>query len=263
MIKKLCVAGSIIGAVLVALLICAAIMADSLAGNDPLKQDFESVLSPPDKQHSFGTDRFGRDVKARVVYGLKEDLAVGAQAVVASLVIGGILGVLAGAIGGVADQVIVFFGRFLAAGPAILFAVVLALRGLSFADSTIYLSLGISVILLPGFIRTVRGITLAASDISASKIRRVLSITGIIAARLSISMTLAVLVYTGFSFIGLGAQPPLPELGLMLSDARNLLGGDYAHLYIYPGLTLIFTALSFSILGESLGSLLQQPAKNL
>ena len=257
MIRKLSIAGAIIGALLVALLICAALFADSLARYDPHMQSLEERTSAPSQQHLYGTDHLGRDMKARVIYGIRDDLLVAAQATLIALIAGGVLGAAAGVCGGLADKVILFFGRFLASGPAILLTIVLASRGLAFAGMTTGLMTGIVFILIPGFIRVIRGIVSGSVDKGTNIIKRALIITGAAAARIFLSIALAILVYAGFGYLGLGAQPPSPELGAAIRDGRNYLGSA-SYLIVYPALALVFTTLSFNILGESLIALLQR-----
>ena len=257
MIRKLSIAGAIIGALLVALLICAALFADSLAGHDPHMQSFEERMSAPSRQHPYGTDHLGRDMQSRIIYGIRDDLLVAAKAALIALVAGGVLGAAAGVFGGITDKVILFFGRFLASGPAILLTIVLAARGFAFAGMTTGLMTGTAFMLIPGFIRVIRGIVLGSADTGTSIVKRALIISGAAAARVFLSIAVAILVYAGFGYLGLGAQPPSPELGAAIRDGRNYLVSA-SYLIVYPALALVCTTLSFNILGESLIALLQR-----
>ena len=258
MIKNLSIIGSIAGALLVAFLICVALFADSFSGYDPHMQNFEDRMSAPSRQHTFGTDNLGRDVLSRVIHGIRDDVLVAAQAALIALVAGGVLGAVAGLVGGITDKAIVFFGRFLASGPAILLTIVLAMRNLAFAGETVgLLTVGIVFMLIPGFIRVVRGIVLGSADAGDNIVKRALTIAGLAAARLFLSLAAAVLVYSGLCFLGLGALPPSPELGAAIKSGRNMMSSA-SYLTVFPSLALVLTTLSFGILGESLTALLQR-----
>ena len=250
---KLSHAGVIIGAVLVILLVLAAIFADIVSGHDPIEQNIQNVLESPSSQHPLGTDRLGRDILSRVVYGLRTNLGVGALAMLIALVagvflggVGALLELVAGSPGKAINNIVTIFARFLSAGPAILLLLVIAAVRVG---GTVAVAVGIALVLIPGFIRVVGGAVLCRKDISAFE-----SI-GMIVAKASLNMALAVLLYSILGFIGLGMQPPAPELGVLVAEGRNFLR-DMANAVVYPGLVLAVTVLSFNILGESLNSLL-------
>jgi len=257
MIKKLSVAGAIIGALLVLLLICVALLADSLAGYDPLTTHYDERMSAPSRQHPYGTDLLGRDVQSRVIHGVRDDLIFAAGATLIALVAGGVLGIVAGLLkGGVIDKIIVFLGRFLASGPAILLAAVLAMSTFGPDGTATGRTVGVAIVLIPGFIRVIRGIIAGKVDEGANVGRRALMMAGAAASQVFISISVAILVYAGLSFLGIGAQPPASELGAAIASGRNNLHGA-PYLMVYPALALITMTLSFNILGESLLGLVQ------
>ena len=249
MMKYLPLIGLIVGAVLVLLLVFSALFAGALSGYDPIESSVEERLIPPSQRHPFGTDALGRDTLSRIVYGFREDLGVGGLAVLVSLVVGGAVGVVAGLVGGVLYKAAIYAMRFIAAGPGILFAVAIV----SVWRGSLSIVVGIAVLLVPGFTRVVSGLVLCLKNDNANKGGYLLSALLAVLGRVSLSMALAILVYAGFSFIGLGAQPPTPELGAMIGEGRMYIR-DAAHTLVYPGVALVVSVLSFNILGESLNA---------
>ena len=248
---KLSQIGVIIGAILIVLLLIIAVLAGIISKNDPIQQSIQNTLEGPSAQHPFGTDRLGRDIFSRVLYGLRANLGVGALAVLIALVIGAILGgagglleLFAGTPGKAINNIITIFARFLSSGPS--FLLLLAIAG-SHISATVPITIGIALILIPGFIRIASGAVLCGKEMRAT------GIIGMVLAKISLSMALAVLAYSILGFFGLGMQPPMPELGAMVSEGRSYLRASPTSI-IYPGLLLVVTVLSFNILGESLNS---------
>ena len=250
MMKYLPLVGLIVGAVLVLLMVFSAIFAGVLSGYDPIELSVEERLTPPSQRHPFGTDNLGRDIFSRIVYAFRVDLRVSALAVLISLIVGGIIGAVAGLVGGVVYKAVIYAARFIAAGPGILFAIAVV----SIYYGTVSAIIGIAVLLIPGFIRVVSGLVLCLKNDSANKDGSLPSALLAILGRVSLSMALAMLVYAGFSFIGLGAHPPTPELGAIISEGRMYLR-NAVHVAMYPGIALLISALSFNILGESLNAI--------
>ena len=252
MIRILSSIGTIAGAILVILLIALALFPSVLTEFDPMVTDIGTQLTPPSQQHPFGTDNLGRDIQARLLYGLGESLGVSAIAMLMALIVGGVLGIAAGWFGEVVNNAVVSFARFLSAGPSILLMIVIAATG----GGKLIIAMGIAVVLLPGFIRVFGGVA------SCIKNKDAVSSLGLAIARISLSMALAVLLYAGLGFLGfgvqmpqLGVQMPQPELGNMISAAYQYMR-EYPSQVLYPGLTLAAIALPFNILGESLNALL-------
>ena len=240
MIKSLSIAGIIISSLLILLLIITALFAGILTGYDPILQNLQDRFSPPSSQHLFGADSFGRDVLTRVLYGFRSSLGVGALSILIALIIGALLGIAAGSTGSVIYSVIITAARFLSAGPGIILTILMAV----WSRSPLGCAIGIAIILIPGFIRVF------SSIISYKKAGDILLV---IIAQMALSMALAVLLYAGLSYIGLGAQPPTAEPGLMIAHGiRYLRNGP--HEAVIPGIALVLTALSFNILGESLNT---------
>ena len=241
---------AIIGAALVILLVLAAIFAGLLTKHDPIMSDISMRFSRPTSGYPLGTDGLGRDIYTRVLYGLRTSLGTSAIAVLMSLMIGTILGAVgafleefAGTIGKAINNAIVIMARFVSTGPGMLLLLVIPIA--FGAGGTISIASGIAIVLLPGFILVAGGV------ISCRRTGNALSLLGLVVARISISMALAVFIYAIMSFIGMGAQPPTPELGSMISQGRNFITSSL-YIALVPGITLALTLLSFNLLGEGL-----------
>ena len=254
MYRKLSFIGIIVGLVLVAVLVFSALFAGILTKYDPIEVAPDVRFSPPSQQHVLGTDNLGRDFFTRLVYGLRTSLSVSFVSTLIALVVGALLGIggafLDGAAGGagrIANKAVICLARFLAAGPGILLAIIIAYNNLG----VMRFAVGIPFLLIPGFIRVFNGLALCFSD----KKTDMLKASGAVVAQISLSVPLAILFYAGMGYLGLGAHPPTAELGLLIASGR-----EFAHsapyLLVYPGLTLAVTALSFNILGECLNAVI-------
>ena len=271
--RILSIIGVVVGAIMVLSLIFVALFANTLAKHDPYRTNIaDRLLLPPQQnsfdigsqQYPFGTDNLGRDVQAVVFHGLGTTLVTSSLAVAISLVAGAFLGIgsallemIAGEVGAVVKKTVIYLARFLSAGPGILLAFAVAAMYTE-ADRTLIIAAGIAIVLTPGFIRLFSGLALCIKDNNA--IKSLLTIIG----RTSLNMGLAVLLYSGFSFIGMGMPIPTPELGSMVAVGRDFMRhAPYSHapylyathMVVYPGLAIAALALSFNILGESLNSI--------
>ena len=255
MVRVLSKIGMIAGAVLVLLLIVTALLAGVLAEHGWEVQNFERQLEGPSQQHPFGTDRLGRDVYSRILHGLGTTLGAGALAMVMALAVGAILGAAAQWLGSVARSAVVCIARFISAGPGILLVFLIpAVRG---PGAILITAVAIAIVLIPGFTRVFGGVVLCLKNADA------LGALGLIAAQMSLSMSMAVLAHAALGFIGLGTQPPTPELGALIAESRSFLR-THPNFVINPGLVLAFTAFAFNVLGESLNSavLAKESGKN-
>lgn len=212
--------------------------------------------------HPLGTDQFARDVLSRLLYGARISLLIGFVAVSISVTIGTLLGAVAGFLGGVVDGVIMRFVDMVISFPRlVLLITIIAL----FEPSIFLITAVLGLTLWPGTARIVRGEVLAlrerefvqaATALGFSKRRIILrhlipNALGpvIVAATLGIGNT--IVLEAGLSFLGLGVQPPTPSWGTMVADGRNVLLNAW-WLSTFPGLAIVFTVLSFNLVGDGL-----------
>jgi peptide/nickel transport system permease protein len=263
--NKLAVAGLIWIVIIILIAVTADLWVPYWLG-DPVEIDTTTVaeqsLQPPSVNHPFGTDKLGRDIASRVVYGARVSLLVGIVAVAIMVVIGLLLGAVAAYYGGIWDSFIMRTADVFFAFPYILFAVTLiAVLGTGFQN--VFIAIGI--LGWPSIARVFRSSILgikkneyvdAARAMGASS-RRILarhimpnSIAPIIVYA-TMSVGGAILAEAALSFLGMGVQPPQPSWGLMLSDARAFMF-TAPWLMIYPGLAILTTVLAFVLLGDGL-----------
>ena len=249
------------GGILVVLLLTA-LLAPVLAPRDPLAQDLYIRLQPPSTSHWLGTDDFGRDIFSRVVYGSRISLRIGLIAISLALTGGTLLGLIAGYRGGLADMLIMRLMDLMLAFPSILLAIaIVAVTGPGIENAT----LAVSIVLVPQFARLVRSSVLtvreatyveAARALGATEMRLLFySILPNCTAPLIVQATLglgtAILDAAGLSFLGLGAQPPVPEWGAMLSGGRELLLRA-PWVMTFPGLAIFTVVLGLNLFGDGL-----------
>jgi peptide/nickel transport system permease protein len=261
---------AVAGLFLVLLIILLAALAPVIGRHDPTYGDFEQTLAAPTADHPAGTDGFGRDVLARVLYGYRVSIVVAFASVIAAVALGLPLGMLAGYFGGLADNLIMRPLDLLMAFPAILLAVALiAVAG----TGTEVVALALAIIYLPIMARVLRGSVIsargeeyvdAAHAIGATPGRVMLrhimpNSIGPLVVQASISMGIAILIEASLSFIGLGTQPPNPSLGSMLAEGRDFMR-QAPWVVIFPGLAIMLAVLSFNLLGDGLHELIS-PAR--
>ncbi|EOD00982.1 ABC transporter permease [Caldisalinibacter kiritimatiensis] len=255
---------AMVGLAILAVLALTAICADYIADYEEvvIKQNLKERLQGPSADHWLGTDEFGRDIFARLVHGARVSLAVGIIAVGISILVGGILGSIAGFYGGKIDNVIMRIMDVFLAIPSILLAIAIV-TALGPNLTNLMIAVGISSV--PQYARIVRASVLSIRDqefieaaraIGASDSRIIFKhIIPNALAPVIVQGTLgvagAILSTAGLSFIGLGIQPPAPEWGAMLAGGRAYL--RYAwHVTTFPGLAIMITILALNFLGDGL-----------
>jgi peptide/nickel transport system permease protein len=253
---------SIVGAIIIVVLLFFALAGASLAPYDPVAMDMGARLQPPNANHIFGTDDFGRDVLSRVIVATQVSLKVGVISVGISLTLGTLLGAISGFYGGWLDEVIMRFMDILFAFPAILLAIaILAALGPGVENAMI----AIGIVYTPIFARITRGSVItvreevfvdAARSIGASDARIIFlhilpNVIAPIIVETTLSLAFAILSEAALSFLGLGTQPPDPSWGRMLSESRGFIQ-DAPWLGIFPGLVIMFTVMGFNFLGDGL-----------
>jgi peptide/nickel transport system permease protein len=254
-----------IGLVLTILLIVLALAAPIFHPYDPaVDRDYLARLKPPSLEHWFGTDGLGRDVLVLVWYGIQTSLIVGFVSVSFGLVLGLFLGLVAGYFRGYVDTVIGWLTDILLAFPSILLAIaVVTVTGPSMQS----VMLAVGIVQIPIFIRLTRSMVLslreqefveAVQALGASPWRVVFghilpsSLTPLV-VQATLSIGIATLEAAGLGFLGLGTQPPTPELGTMLADAfRSGYFLTAPWTTIFPGLLITLIVLAFNLLGDGL-----------
>jgi peptide/nickel transport system permease protein len=236
-----------------------------------ITQDLVNRLQPPNAAHPFGLDEFGRDILLRVLWGTRYSLFMGLAAISVSTVFGVILGSFAGFYGRVPDNVIMRVMDVLLAIPSTLLAMcIVAAMGASITN--VLIAVGISYI--PTFARVSRATVMTIKDLEfieaaraagAGKISIIFhSIIPNSLAPIIVQATLgtagAILTIALLSFIGLGVQPPLPEWGAMLTNARTYIR-DAWHITAFPGLSIMLTILSLNVMGDGLRDALDPKLK--
>ncbi len=252
------------GAVLVALVIVA-VFAPWIATYDPIKIDSYNVKQHPSPEHLMGTDQYGRDIFSRVVYGTRISLLVGIAVAFFSAVFGIVLGLLMGYYRRV-DAVVMRILEGVSAFPSMLLAMTLAAVLGTGVDKVI---IAITIVSIPDVAKIVRSQVLSiresehvesAKAMGARDIRIIfryilpLCMSPLI-IRITSSMASAILTEASLSYLGIGVSPMIPTWGSVLSEARSLVIA-YPFMAIYPGLAIIITVLSISILGDGLRDVL-------
>jgi peptide/nickel transport system permease protein len=249
-----------VGAVIVSAWILIAIAAPLLAPADPNRAT-PNLLQAPSSGHIFGTDELGRDVLSRVIYGARVSIPLALLLVGCSLVIGGILGAIAGYFRSWSDSIVMRAADLVFAFPAILLAmVVTAALGPGLRNAVLALVL----VSWPGYARVMRGLVMSAAESEYVQVTRMLgassmralakdvmpNVAGPVLVLATLDVGYAILLLSGLSFLGLGAQPPTAEWGSMISDATQNFQSWW--LGTFPGLAIFSVVIAFNFLGDGL-----------
>ncbi len=258
-------------------LVLVAIFADVIAPFDPTaliktakRRDTPCIHllgCPADKEeHIFGIDGNSRDLFSRVVFGSRLSLQVGLATISFAILVGGLIGAIAGFVGGWVDDIIMRVMDVLMAFPSLLLAIaIVAVLGIGLINALI----AIGIVSIPRFARLIRSTVLAVKELDYVSASRALgaSPVQILFSRVlpnaisplivqgTLGIATAILDAAALSFLGLGAEPPRPEWGLMLGEERNSIF-NAPHLVFFPGLAIMFTVLSFNLLGDGLRDVL-------
>jgi peptide/nickel transport system permease protein len=254
--------GALVGAAVVALIVALAVLAPLIAGADPLGQNVAQGAQPPSPAHWFGTDKLGRDLFARILYGARISIRIGFVAVGLAISAGTLIGLLAGYAGGRLEAALMGAMDVMLAFPSIILAIgITTILGPSINN----LMLAVGIVYVPQYARLARSSVLAVKEHEYVEAARALG-AGVpailrrhvlpnILAPLLVQATLGIataeLEAAGLSYLGLGARPPAPEWGAMLNDARDYwLGAPWA--LIFPGVSITVLVLGFNLLGDGL-----------
>jgi len=263
---------AMLGLCLLIFVLSIAIFADVITPYENAISQSADRLDSPSAAHIFGTDELGRDLFARIVHGSRYSLLIGVSTSVLALVIGGLLGAIAAYYGGWVDNIIMRLTDVVMTVPPILLslAVVAALGG-----SLRNLLIAITISCVPSMLRLVRSVVLgvvdedyieAARSYGASDMRIILKYVipnalGPIIVTTTMNVANMILSAAGLSFLPLGVQPPAPEWGALLSDAKTYMF-TAPHLLYIPGIFIVIAALSFNLAGDGLRDALDPKLKD-
>ncbi len=269
--------GAVAGLFIVISVLLIALLADLLAPYPPDLTDSTVFLVPPAWQaggssaHWLGTDAIGRDILSRLMYGSRLSLAIGIAVVAASMVVGTALGLLAGYFRGIFEIAVMRMMDIILTLPSLLLAiVVVAILGPGMLNAM----LAVSVVVLPHYVRITRAAVIAETSrdyVTAARmggaghwrvmVSEVLpNCTAPLIVQASLGISTAILDAAALGFLGLGAQPPSPEWGTMLADAREFVLRAW-WVVTFPGLAILITVLAFNLLGDGLRDALDPKLK--
>lgn len=262
---------ALVGAIIIALYIVMMLLAPLIAPYDPFEISLEDKLTPPSIEHLMGTDDKGRDIFSRILYGSRLSMGVGFTSVMFGAFFGITLGLIAGYYGKWVDTVISRMLDVMLAFPGILLALAIIS---ALGPGLINVTIAVGVFSIPLFARIVRGSTMevkqleyidAIRTIGANDFtiifRHILpNILSPIIVQGSMRLATAILSAAGLSFLGLGAQPPSPEWGAMLSSGRDFLFSA-PYMAIFPGLMISILVLGFNLFGDGLRDALDPKMK--
>ena len=264
---------SLVGIALIIFFIFITVAGPFISPYDPYEPNKEYMLKPPSMKHLCGTDDLGRDIFSRILHGAKYSLETGVVVLSITVTIGLLVGLISGFFRGVIDELIMRVTDIFLAFPSFLFAMAVAA---ALGPSLVNVMIALSFVMWPKYARLVRGQVLsireapfveAARSITTSNwhiIQR--HILPNCLAPVIITMTLdmgqVILTAAGLSFVGMGAQPPLPEWGAIVSAGRSFIFG-YWWYSTFPGIFILLVVLGFNLLGDGLRDILDPRLRRL
>lgn len=262
---------TVIGLTILLLVVLAAVFQQQIAPYNPIKLNLPHALQPPGREHLLGTDNFGRDILSRIIYGARLSLLLTGGVVVCGVLLGSALGISAGYLGGWVDEAIMRVGDLFMAFPPVLLAmlIVTALK-----PSLFNAGLTLVIIDWAGYARVMRSQTLtvmnqefvtAARSVGASDVRIMLrhilpNCLGPLIVQMTLNMGTTALSAAALGFLGLGAQAPTPEWGLMISEGRQYFLDAWWY-PAFPGFAIALVVLAFNFIGDGLRDILDPRAR--
>ncbi|GGQ97505.1 ABC transporter permease [Deinococcus ruber] len=257
--------GALVGLIILALLLIGALLLPPLLGS-PIAQNLDIRLSAPSGAHLLGTDQLGRDVLARTMNGARLSLGLGVSVMLASLVIGSVIGLLAGLLGGWWDEALMRLTDIFLAFPSLILAMAISA---ALGPNLINVMIAVALVSWPTYARLIRAQVLALRErefVDAARalggsptrvaLRHLLpnSVAPLL-VQASFDVGSAILTAAGLGFIGFGAQPPTPEWGAMVSETRNYISqAPWAS--STPAIAILLTVLAFNLIGDGLRDVL-------
>ena len=265
--------GALVGLAVIAIFFLIALCANLISPHNPTHIFTDAILAQPGGNFLLGTDDIGRDILSRLLHGARVSVTLGLFIVLTSTICGVSIGLLAGYLGGITDAIIMRITDIVMSLPSILLAiVVVSILGTSLFNTVI----AISVVSMPYFVRLVRASVIAekakdyvtcARCYGAGHLRiACINILPNCIAPITVQATLAfsdgILNIAALGFLGLGAQPPTPEWGTMLADARPYIASE-PWLVIFPGLCILIVVVAFNLVGDVLRDCLDSKLRRL
>ncbi len=253
---------AVFGLILLIIIGASAIFAPFIAPHNPIEQNMARRLQGPSMEHPLGTDRFGRDVLSRIIYGARISLNIGFISVGIGILFGCSLGIIAGYYGGKIDSVIMRFMDVLLSLPSMLLALAIVA---ALGQNIWFLMVAVGIAFIPRFARLIRGAVLSvieqeyvqsARALGSSDFRIIFrhiipnSINPVI-VQATLYMATSIIIAAGLSFLGLGVQPPTPEWGRMISQSRQFIRINH-YPVTFSGISIVLTVLSLNLVGDGL-----------
>ena len=249
-----------LGGVILGVVVLCALVPQLIAPYDPLFFDYNALMAPPSWEHPFGTDQFGRDVLSRTVWAARVDLQIAVLAVAGPMLVGGFLGLMAGYLGGIAEAILGRAMDLVVTFPFLVLVIaIVAVLGPGLTN--MYIAIAgwvpyarlmrgeVAVVAATDHISAARGLGYGTARILA---RHVLpnAVRPVLAYAVS-DMALAILLGSSLGYLGLGAQPPEAEWGVLVADGKNFLT-QAPWIALFPGVAVVICGLGFSLLGDGL-----------
>jgi dipeptide transport system permease protein len=269
--------GAVAGLIVIVLVLLAAVFADVIAPHSPYLTNDTVFLKPPFWQeggslaYPLGTDAIGRDILSRLLHGARLSLVIGLFVVAIAMAVGIVLGLVAGFFKGVVEIVIMRLMDIVLTMPSLLLAIVIvAILGPGLMNAM----LAVAIVVLPHYVRITRAAVIAetskdyviAAKVSGAGTLRLMfkevlpNCTAPLIVQATLGVSTAILDAAALGFLGLGAQPPTPEWGTMLADAREFVLRAW-WVVTLPGLAILITVLAFNLLGDGLRDALDPKLK--
>jgi peptide/nickel transport system permease protein len=261
----------LIGCSMLGAIVLLALFAPIISPYEPLKQDYAITQQPPSLAHPFGTDNFGRDVFTRVLYGARIDLRVGLISVIPPFIIGIVLGALAAYYGGILDTLIMRLADIVQSFPFIVLVIaIVAVLGPGLTNMYIAVAL-IAWIVYARLIRSEILVEKQKEYVVAARacgntdwrILKLHLLPNVISSSIVFAMAdiaLYILLAASLSFLGLGAKPPMPEWGAMITEGRDFITTSW-WMSALPGLAIVITGVALSFVGDGLADALRPEAE--
>ncbi|SFI50823.1 dipeptide transport system permease protein [Bosea sp. OK403] len=269
--------GAVAGLIVIVLVLLAAVFAEVLAPHSPYLTNNAVFLKPPAWQeggswsYPLGTDAIGRDILSRLLYGARLSLVIGIAVVALAMALGIVLGLVAGFFKGITEIIIMRLMDIVLTMPSLLLAIVIvAILGPGLMNAM----LAVAIVVLPHYVRITRAAVIAetskdyvvAAKVSGAGTLRLMfsevlpNCTAPLIVQATLGVSTAILDAAALGFLGLGAQPPTPEWGTMLADAREFVLRAW-WVVTLPGLAILITVLAFNLLGDGLRDALDPKLK--